>query len=231
MAYDDLLAALQKLELQVADLSKDSEQRAVSGAIDHAVSSCKAKEDSYLDLPSVSVASRSSKDGISKQVSIEQLVEFGSHIHTINGLGPQEDPRVKKSPVRDACHDGDKYEPSTLASSRPQEATVAYTRYMHRTDKVIGITSDVYNEDLDPFACALYSPAQLAFFGNFLRSPFAASPAPASNNIGVDPLDLKAHEDSCDCEKCFLMEVALCKDFKEVNPLEPWVAACFLDEE
>ncbi|KAL5525653.1 hypothetical protein ACEPAG_6989 [Sanghuangporus baumii] len=115
MSNDDLLAALQKLELQIADLSKGSEQRAMSGVKNHAASSCKLEEDSesvFLplawsnntergqqyynpDLPCVSVASRSSKDGITKQVLIEQLVQFGSHIHTLTGIGPEADPRRK----------------------------------------------------------------------------------------------------------------------------------------
>ncbi|KAL5526447.1 hypothetical protein ACEPAF_8170 [Sanghuangporus sanghuang] len=72
---------------------------------------------------------------------------------------------------------------------------------MHHEYKSVSTTSDKYNEHPNPFAPALYSPAQLDFFGDFLRSPFAASPCPASNCLGISPFDVRAHEDSMQLRK------------------------------
>ncbi|KAL5486137.1 hypothetical protein ACEPAI_7181 [Sanghuangporus weigelae] len=103
--------------------------------------------------------------------------------------------------------------------------------HFHREDEYVETGFNVYNADPDPFAFALYSSAQLDLFGDFLRSPFSLSVAPASDAIGINPFNVEAHKTPCECDRCLLMEAALSRDFKEAHPYEPWLIERYYDED
>ncbi|KAL5486140.1 hypothetical protein ACEPAI_7184 [Sanghuangporus weigelae] len=82
---------------------------------------------------------------------------------TPSSLSSERGFRVKEASAHEACRDRvcggpQMHEFVALVSSGPETSTVAHSEYERREDEPIGIRPDAYNDDPDPFACALYSP-------------------------------------------------------------------------
>ncbi|KAL5504263.1 hypothetical protein ACEPAH_8337 [Sanghuangporus vaninii] len=256
MSSGELVAALEKLELQVAELSDDYGQHEASGTTRNAGWRRTAKENSEpisvlrvrsndIDdgsqvcepvSPTMTGASPLMQSSSPEEVFIEDLVEFGSHMPMMSGSVSEKELNVEESLVHDTgCDEPPKglriHGFFALTSSEPEEPNAAQPEYMHHEYKSVSITSDKYNEHPDPFAPALYSPTQLNFCRDFLYSPFAASLTLLPNAYSSACSTSELMRIQCSCERCFVMEVVLRKDPKEFSPLEPCVAARFLDEE
>ncbi|KAL5526449.1 hypothetical protein ACEPAF_8172 [Sanghuangporus sanghuang] len=177
------------------------------------------------------------EEEVNKEVHIQDLhlVEFGTDTFEPKISAPTLS--CAEAPSSHDAHTG-----STLAASHMQlspftlqgcaeEQNLLGPDHFHHEDEYVETQFDVYNADPDPFACALYSSAQLALFGDFLRSPFALSASPASDAIGINPFDAEAHKAPCECDRCLLMEVALSRDFGELHPFEPWLTERYYEED
>ncbi|KAL5504262.1 hypothetical protein ACEPAH_8336 [Sanghuangporus vaninii] len=178
-----------------------------------------------------------SEEEVNKEIHIQDLhlVEFGTNTFEPKISAPT--PSCVDAPSSRDVHTGSTHAAShTHLSSLTlqecaEEQNLLGPDHFHHEDEYVETQFDVYNADPDPFACAHYSSAQLALFGDFLHSPFALSASPASDAIGISPFDAEAHKAPCECDRCLLMEVALSRDFGEPHPFEPWLTERYYEED